>query len=88
MKSISRVEGKRISAGKRKPRGRSDEEKKISFPCNDAVVAMSSHRAKTLSMSLLFPETTTFLSLLYLCPPHQQKSYVILHETTYETVYV
>ena len=36
-------------------------------------------------MRWLFRETTASFSLLALSPPRQQKSYVALHETTYDT---
>jgi hypothetical protein len=36
-------------------------------------------------MKWLFRETTTYFSLPPLFAPHQQKSYVVLHETEYET---
>jgi hypothetical protein len=40
---------------------------------------------KVVVMRWLFREATTSFSLLALSPPHHQKSYVALHETTYET---
>jgi hypothetical protein len=36
-------------------------------------------------MRWLFREATTSFSLLALSPPHHQKSYVVLHGTTYST---
>ena len=61
--------------------------KKIARRNNDGHTTMPSHlieRKKSL-MSRLFEERTAFLSLLLLSPPPQQKSYMAVHETTYQT---
>jgi hypothetical protein len=43
------------------------------------------HEVVVSFMRWLFHETMTSFSLLALSPPHHQKSYVALHETTYGT---
>ena len=48
-------------------------------------MAKSSHTPKISLKSQLFQVTTTFLFPLFLSPPPHQKSYVALHETTYQT---
>jgi hypothetical protein len=49
------------------------------------MVVELSHEVVVSFMKWLFREATTSFSLLALSPPHNQKSYVALHETTYET---
>jgi hypothetical protein len=52
------------------------------------MVVELSHEVVVSFMRWLFHEATTSFSLLALSPPHHQKSYVALHETTYETANV
>jgi hypothetical protein len=49
------------------------------------MVVELSHKVVVSFMRRLFREATTSFSLLALSPPHHQKSYVALHETTYGT---
>jgi hypothetical protein len=49
------------------------------------MVVELSHEVVVSLMRWLFGETTASFSLLALSPPHHEKSYVALHETTYET---
>jgi hypothetical protein len=49
------------------------------------MVVELSHEVVVSLMMWLFREATTYFSLLALSPPHHQKSYVALHEMTYET---
>jgi hypothetical protein len=47
------------------------------------MVVKLSHKVFISLMRWLFHKATTSYSLLALSPPHHQKSYVTLHETTY-----
>jgi hypothetical protein len=49
------------------------------------IVVELSHEVVVSFMRWLFREATTSFFLLALSPPHHKKSYVALHETTYET---
>jgi hypothetical protein len=49
------------------------------------MVVELSREVVVLFVRWLFREATTSFSLLALSPPHHQKSYVALHETTYGT---
>jgi hypothetical protein len=49
------------------------------------MVVKLSHKVVVSLMRWLFREATISFSLLALSPPHHQKSYVVLHGTTYET---
>jgi hypothetical protein len=49
------------------------------------MVVKLSHKVVVSLVRWLFREATTSFSLLALSPPHQQKSYVALHGTTYGT---